>query len=58
MPAIHGPGGKFHLHGGKLESMSGDADMNRPAAGRSSSEQQRSVNIFTWKLNNISVSVS
>jgi len=43
MAEIHGPGGKFHLHGGKLESMTGDADMDRPAAGICSRDLDRFV---------------
>jgi len=41
MRPIHGHGGKFHLHGGKLETMEGDADFNRPAAGICSGKYQR-----------------
>jgi len=43
-PPIHGHGGKFLLHGGILENLTGEEDFDRPAAGLTSEElnkQQR-----------------
>jgi len=50
MALIHGHGGKFLLHGGKLETMTGDADTNRPAAGISTCYQQRFLENKLFKL--------
>ena len=52
-PQIHGHGGKFHLHGGKLQTMEGDADFNRPAAGICSDEFRGLVFNHNSKIENV-----